>query len=196
MASQATERNIVAVTRSDTHSRGQGRQDWKTWPRYQAAAEGFRGYWYPVAWSSHITGKPTAFTVCGEKIALIRDRGSVYALSDRCPHRGVPLSQGNQQFPGTLSCPYHGWTYDLSSGVLVAAITDGPDSPICGKVSVATYPVAERLGMVWLYVPHRRRGTAPDRLPAPRRARRHPVRDGGPHRRSHRQLAVRLRERL
>ena len=129
------------------------RRDWSTWPAYDAAASGFRGYWYPVTWSSHITGKPQAFTVCGEKVALIRDQGTAYALHDRCPHRGVPLSLGNQQFPSTLSCPYHGWTYNLADGALCAVITDGPRSPIRGKVSVQTYPVAERLGMVWIYIP-------------------------------------------
>ena len=134
-------------------SRGPGRQDWSTWPHYDAAGTGFRGYWYPVTWSSHITGTPSAHTLCGEKIALIRDGGQVYALHDRCPHRGVPLSQGNQQFPGTLSCPYHGWTYDLTDGRLCAVITDGPQSPIRGKVNVQTYPVAERMGMVWVYMP-------------------------------------------
>lgn len=129
------------------------RQDWSTWPSYNAAAAGFRGYWYPVTWSSHVTAKPSAFTICGDKLALIRDAGRPYALHDRCPHRGVPLSLGNQQFRGTLSCPYHGWTYDLPTGRLCAVITDGPDSPICGKVSVRTYPVEERLGMVWVYIP-------------------------------------------
>jgi phenylpropionate dioxygenase-like ring-hydroxylating dioxygenase large terminal subunit len=65
----------------------------------------------------------------------------------------VPLSLGRQQFPRTISCPYHGFTYDLSSGNLCAVITDGPDSPIKGKLTVQTYEVAERLGMVWVYIP-------------------------------------------
>ncbi|WP_372505874.1 Rieske 2Fe-2S domain-containing protein [Streptomyces malaysiensis] len=76
-----------------------------SWPHYDGAAAGFRGYWYPVTWSSQVTGKPLPFTVCGERIALIRDNGTAYALYDRCPHRGVPLSEGDQQFPGTVSCP-------------------------------------------------------------------------------------------
>lgn len=130
-----------------------GRQDWSSWPWYDAAASGFTGYWYPVTWSSHVTGRPSAFTICGEQLVLIRDSAKVYALHDRCPHRGVPLSQGNQQFPGTLSCPYHGWTYNLPDGKLCAVITDGPESPIRGKVRVRTYPVEERLGMVWVYLP-------------------------------------------
>ena len=145
-----------------------GRQNWSTWPNYDAAGSGFRGYWYPVTWSSHITKRPSAFTVCGEKLAVVRDRGRVYALHDRCPHRGVPLSMGNQQFPGTLSCAYHGWTYNLADGLLCAVITDGPESPICGKVSVQTYAVEERLGMVWVYIPLRGEQPAPidQQLPA------------------------------
>lgn len=130
-----------------------GRQDWTTWPHYNAAESGFRGYWYPVTWSTHITGRPSGYTICGEKLALVRDNGTAYALHDRCPHRGVPLSLGSRQFAGTLSCPYHGWTFGLRDGELCAVITDGPRSPICGKASVRTYPVQERLGMVWVYIP-------------------------------------------
>ncbi|GAA2446340.1 hypothetical protein GCM10010191_74170 [Actinomadura vinacea] len=142
-----------AAPRARRQDGAPGRQDWSTWPHYDAAAEGFRGYWYPVTWSSHITGDPRSYMICGEKIVLVRDGGTAYALHDRCPHRGVPLSEGDQQFPGTISCPYHGWTFDLASGRLAAVITDGPDSRICGKVGVRTYPVEERLGMVWVYVP-------------------------------------------
>ncbi|MFZ3566421.1 aromatic ring-hydroxylating oxygenase subunit alpha [Streptomyces sp. BH097] len=130
-----------------------GRQDWSSWPHYDAAASGFRGYWYPVTWASHITGDPKPFTLCGEKITLIRDNGKVYALHNRCPHRGVPLSEGNQQFPGTVSCPYHGWTFDLPTGNLSAVITDGPGCRLTGKLGVRTYAVEERLGMVWVYMP-------------------------------------------
>jgi phenylpropionate dioxygenase-like ring-hydroxylating dioxygenase large terminal subunit len=130
-----------------------GRQDWSQWPHYDSAATGFRGYWYPAEWSSRVTGTPTAVTIAGEKLVLLRDRGRAHALFDRCPHRGVPLSMGDQQFPGTISCAYHGWTFDLTDGRLTAVITDGPDSPICGKLSVVTYPVEERLGMVWVYIP-------------------------------------------
>ncbi|MEV6648925.1 Rieske 2Fe-2S domain-containing protein [Amycolatopsis sp. NPDC051371] len=133
---------------------GPGRRDWSTWPRYEAAALGFREYWYPVAWSRKIGRKPRAVQVLGEKIMLIRDGGEVRALHDRCPHRGVPLSHkmSSQEFPGTWSCCYHGWTFDLETGVLVAAITDGPESPICGKVTVRTYPVEEARGLVWVWL--------------------------------------------
>src|SRR5436190_4279563 len=101
------------------------------WPRYDAAVLGFRNYWYPVMWSAELRDRPLSLTLLGERILFLRDQGKAYALQDRCPHRSVPLRLGSQEFPGTWSCGYHGWTYDLASGTLVAVITDGPDSPIC-----------------------------------------------------------------
>lgn len=131
-----------------------GRPDWTTWPKYEAAVLGFRDYWYPVTWSKHVGKRPLGVKVGGETIMLIREQGVVRALHDRCPHRGVPLSHplATQEFPGTWTCCYHGWTFDLETGVLVAAITDGPESPICGKVAVRTYPVEERLGLVFVWL--------------------------------------------
>src|SRR5699024_3411193 len=139
---------VEAVPRP-RRSRG---QDWKQWPLYDAAATGLRGYWYPLELSSKVEGKPTQYTLCGEKLFLIRDQGTVRAMADRCPHRGVPLSLGDQQFPGTVTCAYHGWTFDLESGKLAAVLTDGPDSPICGKITQKTHPVEERHGIVWVYL--------------------------------------------
>jgi phenylpropionate dioxygenase-like ring-hydroxylating dioxygenase large terminal subunit len=136
-----------------TGAREPGRQDWSTWPQYEAAANGLPGrYWYPVMWSAALVSKPVSIEVTSRKVVLIRDGRTVHALQDRCPHRGVPLSLGSQEFPGTLSCPYHGWTFDLESGRLCAVITDGPDSPLCGKLAVRRFPVAERLGLIWLFI--------------------------------------------
>ncbi|HEY7061823.1 MAG TPA: Rieske 2Fe-2S domain-containing protein [Chloroflexota bacterium] len=121
-------------------------------PRYSAATLGYRNYWYPVALARELRRKPLGRTILGERIAVFRERGKLYALPNRCPHRGVPLSTGYHEFPGTVTCIYHGWTYDLASGKLVAALTDGPDSPICGKVNLRPYPVAERAGLIWVYI--------------------------------------------
>jgi phenylpropionate dioxygenase-like ring-hydroxylating dioxygenase large terminal subunit len=133
--------------------RDQGR-DWSAWPHYDAAATGFRGYWYPVMWANQLTGTPQQLRLCDDTLAILRDSdGRPKAVADRCPHRGVPLSEGTQEWPGTITCPYHGFTYDLETGVLRAAITDGPDSPICGKLSVRAHRCEERFGLVWVYAP-------------------------------------------
>lgn len=129
-----------------------GRQDWRTWPTYEAAGLGLRNFWYPIMWSRQLRSRPVQVAVLGEKIMLQREAGRVYALRDRCPHRGVPLSAGTRIFPGTITCPYHGWTYALDSGRLCAVLTDGPNSPLIGKVTVRTYPVEERLGLIFVFV--------------------------------------------
>ena len=124
------------------------------WPRYEAATTGFRHYWYPVFEARKLRRRPHPIKVLDEKIVLVRDGGKVYALADRCAHRGVPLSIARCEFKGTLTCPYHGWTYDVASGELVAALTDGPDSPIASasSVRIPTYPIEERAGLIWVYV--------------------------------------------
>ena len=144
-----------------------GRTDWSTWPAYDDAADGLREYWYPVIWSSEVGRSPTPIRVSSEDLMLQRDEnGKVHALHNRCLHRGVRLSEGTEEFPGTVSCPYHGWTFRLSDGELVAVITDGPDSPMCGKVAVQTYPTEEAVGMVWVFIGDRDPHPLREQLPA------------------------------
>ncbi len=51
----------------------------------------------------------------GERVALFRTGGRLYALGDRCPHAGGPLSEGRLE--GTeVICPYHASRFDLATG--------------------------------------------------------------------------------
>jgi nitrite reductase (NADH) small subunit len=52
----------------------------------------------------------------GIDVALFRnDQDEVFALLDRCPHKGGPLSQGIV-FGQSVACPLHNWTIDLNGG--------------------------------------------------------------------------------
>ena len=115
---------------------------------------GFRNYWYPVLASWRLRRRPRAVRVLGEDIVLFRDGGKVHALQDRCPHRGARLSQGECVFPGsgTLSCPYHGWTFSGETGRCVAKLMEGPDAPMARGAAVRPYPVRELRGVLWLFV--------------------------------------------
>src|SRR5471030_1029048 len=97
---------------------------------------GFENYWYPILTPREVTRKPRAVKLLGRDIVLFRDGGKLFALDDRCPHRGVKLSAGTCDYAGTISCPYHGWTFDGASGQLVAALMEGPNAPIERKVAV------------------------------------------------------------
>lgn len=45
----------------------------------------------------------------------------VFALDDKCPHKGGPLSQGIV-FDNRVACPLHNWVIDLEQGCAT-----GPD---------------------------------------------------------------------
>ena len=88
----------------------------------------------------------------GERILFKRIDGKVYAIEDRCLHRGVPLSVRPECYTkNTISCWYHGFTYDLRDGKLVAIITD-PESPLIGRNKLKSYPVEEHKNLVFVFV--------------------------------------------
>jgi nitrite reductase (NADH) small subunit len=58
----------------------------------------------------------------GMDVAVFRnDADQVFALLDRCPHKGGPLSQGIV-FGTSVACPLHNWTIGLDDGC-----ANGPD---------------------------------------------------------------------
>ena len=56
----------------------------------------------------------------GLDVAVFRNaENEVFALLDRCPHKGGPLSQGIV-FGRSVACPLHNWTIALVSGEAAA----------------------------------------------------------------------------
>lgn len=50
------------------------------------------------------------------RIAVFRTANdAVYAIEDRCPHRGGPLSQGIVH-GAQVTCPLHSWVFSLQTG--------------------------------------------------------------------------------
>ena len=63
-------------------------------------------------------GRCTLTEVNGIRMVLARVGDQVYACADACSHRGGPLSEG--KLTGTrLTCPWHGWLYDVTTGACV-----------------------------------------------------------------------------
>jgi nitrite reductase/ring-hydroxylating ferredoxin subunit len=54
----------------------------------------------------------------GIPVLLVRERGELHALSNRCVHRGGPLHEGELD-EGTVTCPWHGSVFDLRDGGVV-----------------------------------------------------------------------------
>lgn len=121
---------------------------------YSRAVTGFKNYWYPAIPARDVGRQPKRMILLGEPIAFVKRGKLVYAVQDECPHRGARLSLGKDEFPGTetIACRFHGWTFNLKDGRCVAALTDGPDSPVVGKVRVRTYPTEQRQGVVFVWM--------------------------------------------
>lgn len=53
----------------------------------------------------------------GRDLALFYSDGEVFALGDRCIHKGSSLSKGHV-FKGKVVCPGHQWAFDLRTGAV------------------------------------------------------------------------------
>jgi nitrite reductase/ring-hydroxylating ferredoxin subunit len=58
------------------------------------------------------------FSVNGAEILLARSENQFYALSEKCTHRGGPLSEGTLE-DGVITCPWHFGLFDLKTGSVV-----------------------------------------------------------------------------
>jgi len=116
-----------------------------------------RDQWYAAANADEVGDKPLGRVVCGEPVVLFRRAsgpraGEVAALTDRCPHRKLPLSRGTVR-GAEIQCGYHG--VRLDGGGMCTAVPSQTAVP--RGFGVRSYPVIEkhRLVFVWIGDPAR-----------------------------------------
>lgn len=83
-------------------------------------------------------------TIAGD-IAVFRSvEDEIFALADRCPHKGGPLSQGIVHGK-KVACPLHDWKINLDSGLAVApdqgCAARYPVRVTAGRISLALTPL-------------------------------------------------------
>ncbi len=120
---------------------------------YKDAAWGFINHWYPALFTHELPeDEVQGIQICGVPIVLRRVDGKVHALKDQCVHRGVRMSEKKMCFDKkTISCWYHGFTFDLNDGRL-STIVGNPNDKLIGSTGVTTYPVHEVAGMIFVFV--------------------------------------------
>lgn len=73
-------------------------------------------------------------------VALFRTAtDEVYAIDDKCPHKGGPLSQGIVH-GSSVTCPLHNWVISLETGEALGA----------DEGRVRTFPVSIKAGRILL----------------------------------------------
>jgi len=65
------------------------------------------GGWFVVDASRRFNDKPRCYTVAGTELVFWRDRGTLVAAPNSCPHMGASLAEGCVR-EGRLVCPWHG----------------------------------------------------------------------------------------
>ena len=77
----------------------------------------------------------------GKRQILIRSLGdAIFALDNRCPHEGFPLSKGTtDEASCTLTCNWHNWKFHLEDGRCVV-----------GDDNVRTYPTKVEDDAIWI----------------------------------------------
>ncbi|GJL80139.1 MAG: hypothetical protein NPINA01_31280 [Nitrospinaceae bacterium] len=60
-------------------------------------------------------GKSAIVLVDDVEIALFNYKEEIYAVANKCPHKGGPLGEGRVQ-EGVIVCPSHEWRFELRTG--------------------------------------------------------------------------------
>ena len=69
--------------------------------------------------ADELTPGSSKIVVVGErKVAVFNIDGDLYAIEDRCPHRGASLGKGTRD-GFVVTCPLHKWEFDLRTGQCV-----------------------------------------------------------------------------
>jgi nitrite reductase (NADH) small subunit len=86
-------------------------------------------------------GARTVETPLGEVAVFRTAEDEVFALINRCPHKGGPLSEGIVH-GRKVACPLHNWVIDLNSGH-----ADAPDEGCTTSVPVRVEGASLFLGL-------------------------------------------------
>lgn len=110
----------------------------------------FARQWTPLLTSDAVGSKPQRQVLAGEALVLWRDKsGTVAALLDRCPHRGVSLALGSRTPDGAaIACGFHGW--EFTGDGACRHIPFNPGVGLAPRAATAL-PVREAGGLVWVF---------------------------------------------
>lgn len=117
--------------------------------------EVMRRYWQPIGAVSEFDDKDARpVRLMGEDLVLYKDLSGTFGLVDRhCPHRRADMSYGYVEECG-LRCNYHGWLFDETGRCIEQPYEEmaDPKSRFKDKVTIKSYPVEAKAGLLWAYM--------------------------------------------
>src|SRR5258708_860380 len=115
------------------------------------------GFWYRALPGDRVGRSAMAKALLlGVQLVVGRDaNGKAFALRDSCPHRGIPLSDG--QFDGAqVECCYHGWKFDCHSGQCTAipSLTEDQEKKLrLDRIYAGSHACEEHDGFSGVFMP-------------------------------------------
>lgn len=96
-------------------------------------------------------GDYQTFDLGPESVFVIRERnGAIRAFHNVCRHRGARLVDGAGHCPGTVTCPYHGWTYRHDGALIGTSVRDS--FPGLDRSAHGLRPVSTDMAFGFLFV--------------------------------------------
>jgi len=111
--------------------------------------------WWPVTALDSLDPKlPLHVDLLGMQLAVWADsKGEWHCVTDRCPHRLAPLSEGRVK-GDALQCSYHGWTFqaDGTCGEIPQLSAEASAAACANpRACVDSYPTASSSGLLWVW---------------------------------------------
>lgn len=88
------------------------------------------------------SGRGLRVSLNGEDLVLFRAEGEICAVANNCPHQHFAKLHDGLYENGIVTCPMHGWSFDVRTGVSTNA---------SGRLR--TFPVAVENGTVYIDIP-------------------------------------------
>ncbi len=101
--------------------------------------------WTPVLDNEDLPGsKPVRVSVGGVDVLLYRNDATIYAMANRCTHRGGPLHKGKVK-DAQVTCPWHLSTFAMEDGSVVHGPATAPQPSYevrtrDGKIEIRSRP--------------------------------------------------------
>lgn len=88
--------------------------------------------------SQFVKGVGRMAVVDGRHVAVFQLDEGFFAIDNLCLHKAGPLCEGPVD-DGVVTCPWHGWSYDIRTGILVQDGRVGVSSHLTRVVDDVVY---------------------------------------------------------
>jgi nitrite reductase/ring-hydroxylating ferredoxin subunit/uncharacterized membrane protein len=107
----------------------------------QTAFDELPGEWTPTVPEGEVReGEATRTSAVGVEVMLARHEGRIYALADKCTHRGGSLADG-EVADGCVTCPLHATIFRLADGAVVRGPAATPEPAFDVRIENGTVHV-------------------------------------------------------